>query len=401
MKKGYTPAVGSKSRHLRSGYTSGACAAAAAKGATLLLLSGAARTSAATAARGPAREDRGGAVEVPFPDGSRHAFTIERAWHEEAGGAACASVIKDAGDDPDVTHGVEIIARVIFRDTARGGAAPGEEELSRVVIKGGEGVGVVTRPGLPLAIGEAAINPGPRAMVREAVMEALTSVPVPFHNPPAGIEVTISVPRGASLAGKTLNSRLGIVGGISILGTSGIVRPLSSEAWTATIAASMSVARAMGRKEIVLSAGRSSERAHMARYAFPEEAYVMMGDYVEYALLETKKHGFDRVHLCAQWAKMLKIAMATPQTHVRHGVIDVARAAAFLGDLGFPELKGREFTTAREMFELIAAASGSARRPVFSHVCAAAKDFAESITRGVPVSVYLVSYEKEVMAQHG
>jgi len=323
---------------------------------------------------------------------------IERAWHEEAGGAACASVIKDAGDDPDVTHGVEIVARVIFRDTARGSAAAGEEGLPRVVIKGGEGVGVVTRPGLPLAIGEAAINPGPRAMVREAVMEALFSGPVPFHNPPAGIEVTISVPRGASLAGRTLNSRLGIVGGISILGTSGIVRPLSSEAWTATIAASMSVARAMGRREIVLSAGRSSEAAHMAQYAFPEETYVMMGDYVEYALLEAKRHGFDRVHLCAQWAKMLKIAMATPQTHVSHGVISPARAAAFLGDLGFPGFAGREFTTAREMFELIAAASDSAWRPVFSRVCAAARHFAESITRGVPVSVYLVSYEKEVMA---
>ena len=397
MKKGCRPAVGSKSRHLRPGYTSGACAAAAAKGATLLLLSRAVLTSAHTAARGPVRERGVREVEIPFPDGSRHAFMIERAWHEEAGGAACASVIKDAGDDPDVTHGVEIVARVIFRGTARGSAA-GEEGLPRVVIKGGEGVGVVTRPGLPLAIGEAAINPGPRAMVREAVMEALFSGPVPFHNPPAGIEVTISVPRGASLAGRTLNSRLGIVGGISILGTSGIVRPLSSEAWTATIAASMSVARAMGRREIVLSAGRSSEAAHMAQYAFPEETYVMMGDYVEYALLEAKRHGFDRVHLCAQWAKMLKIAMATPQTHVSHGVISPARAAAFLGDLGFPGFAGREFTTAREMFELIAAASDSAWRPVFSRVCAAARHFAESITRGVPVSVYLVSYEKEVMA---
>jgi cobalt-precorrin-5B (C1)-methyltransferase len=191
------------------------------------------------------------------------------------------------------------------------------------------------------------------------------------------------------------------VGGISILGTSGIVRPLSSEAWTATIAASMSVARAMGRVEIVLSTGRASEAAHMARYAFPEETYVMMGDYVEYALIEAKKHGFDRVHLCAQWAKMLKIAMATPQTHVSHGVISPARAAAFLGDLGFPELKGREFTTTREMFALIAAAAGGACGPLLARVCAEARCFAESITRGVPVSAYLVSYEKEVVAQDG
>ncbi len=376
--------MGSKSRHLRPGYTSGACAAAAAKGATLLLLSGAVFTSAHRA------------VEIPFPDGSRHGFTIERAWHEEAGGAACASVIKDAGDDPDVTHGVEIIARVVFSDSGREGDAAGEKDVPRVVIKGGEGVGVVTRPGLPLAIGEAAINPGPRTMVREAVMEALTGRPDLL----AGIEVTISVPLGVSLAGRTLNSRLGIVGGISILGTSGIVRPLSSEAWTATIAASMSVAHAMGRKEIVLSAGRASEAAHMTRYALPEETYVMMGDYVEYALLEAARHGFDRVHLCAQWAKMLKIAMATPQTHVSHGVINPATAAVFLGDLGFPDLKGREFTTTREIFDLIAA-SGDTRRPVFRRVCTAAKHFAESMSGGIPVSAYLVSYEREVVAQDG
>ena len=162
-----------------------------------------------------------------------------------------------------------------------------------------------------------------------------------------------------------MNMRLGIVGGISILGTSGIVRPLSSEAWTATITASMSVARAMGRIEVVLSAGRASEAAHMARYALPEETYVMMGDYVEYALLEAARHGFDKVHLIAQWAKMLKIAMATPQTHVSHGVIDLAKAAAFLGDLGFPGLKGREFKTAREMFDLIAATPGGACGPLF------------------------------------
>jgi cobalt-precorrin-5B (C1)-methyltransferase len=339
-------------------------------------------------------------VEIPFPDGSRHALKIERTWHEEAGDAACASVIKDAGDDPDVTHGVEIVARVAFRDAARGSAAAGEEAPPRVMIKGGEGVGVVTRPGLAVAIGEAAINPVPRMMVRESVMEALTNGPIPFHNPPSGIEVTISVPRGASLAGRTLNSRLGIVGGISILGTSGIVRPLSSEAWTATISASMSVARAMERKEIVLSAGRSSEAAHMARYALPEETYVMMGDYVEYALLEAARHGFGRVHLAAQWAKMLKIAMATPQTHVSHGVIDLARAAAFLGGLGFPDLKDREFTTAREMFDLISTPSGSTCRQL-ARVCAEAKHFAESITCGVPVSAYLVSYKGEVIVRHG
>ena len=115
-----------------------------------------------------------------------------------------------------------------------------------------------------------------------------------------------------------------------------------------------------GKGRDLLSAGRSSEAAHMARFALPEETYVMMGDYVEFALLEAARHRFDKVHLGAQWAKMLKIAMATPQTHVRHGVINLARAAAFLGGLGFPGITDREFTTAREMLDLIAAAPGGA-----------------------------------------
>ncbi len=169
--------MGSKSRHLRSGYTTGACAAAAAKGATLLLLSGAPFRRRGGAGR---RGGQVGAVEIPFPDGSRHAFAMERTWQEEAGGAAYASVIKDAGDDPDVTHGAEIVARVVFRDAPAGAGPP------VVVIEGGEGVGVVTRPGLPLAIGEAAINPVPRAMVVEAVMEALTAGPASSRKPPRG-----------------------------------------------------------------------------------------------------------------------------------------------------------------------------------------------------------------------
>ena len=211
--------------------------------------------------------------------------------------------------------------------------------------------------------------------------------------------MTICVPAGASLARKTLNGRLGIVGGISILGTSGIVKPLSAEAWTAAIAASMAVGRAMGRREVVLSTGRGSERAHMGRFRLPEESYVMMGDYVEFALLEAKRRGFDRVHLCGQWAKMVKIAMSTPQTHVRHGVIDVERAAAFLKGRARPFPKGPSIRPAR-------CATSSPPRPrrpgpVFSLLCAAARRYAESVTGGLPVCVHLVSYGGEVIATDG
>ncbi|PIX88697.1 MAG: hypothetical protein COZ31_05755, partial [Nitrospirae bacterium CG_4_10_14_3_um_filter_44_29] len=198
---------------------------------------------------------------------------------------------------------------------------------------------------------------------------------------------------------KTLNSRLGIINGISILGTTGIVKPISAEAWTATITSSMDVAKAMGRSDIVLSAGRASEKAHINKFKFPEESYVMMGDYLEFALFEAKKHGFKKIHLCAQWAKMLKIAMATPQTHVRHGAIDLKKAVEFLKGLGAGDWElVQDFNTAMEIFEFISASRITHHASLFLKVCAAAKKYAEGIAKEIPVDVYLVSYEGEIIA---
>lgn len=372
--------MASKSRKLRSGYTTGACAAAAAKAATLVLI-GMEYPSLPSPI----------SISIPFPDGSRHSIGIARTWYDTGEAAAYASVIKDAGDDPDVTDGAQVVAGLRFR-ADREGSEWVNGEPPRITIKGGRGVGVVTRPGLPVPVGQPAINPVPARMIREAVAEAMKET----GSKPFDVEVTVSVPEGESLSRKTLNGRLGIVGGISILGTTGIVRPVSSEAWTATISASMNVADAMGRKEIVLSSGRSSECAHMSKYGFPDETYVMMGDYVEYALLETKKHTFHRMHLCAQWAKMLKIAMATPQTHVRHGAIDASGAAAFLRNLGDAEFLFRDFNTAREIFDLIA--SSGLRPRLFSSVCAAARRYAESVAGPTPIAIHLVSYQGEIIA---
>ena len=233
--------MASKNKRLRSGYTTGACAAAAAKAAALFLFGEWDNTC----------ED----VEIPFPDGARHSIRIESVRPGGEAGVAWASVKKDAGDDPDVTDGIELRVRVTFVDGEDNDLSFKGGEPS-ILIKGGQGVGIVTRPGLSVAIGEPAINPIPRRMIGEAIREAIGKATVPRGAALSSIEIVISVPEGELRARKTLNSRLGIEGGISILGTTGIVRPISSEAWTAAISTSMSVARAMGREEVVLFLGQ-------------------------------------------------------------------------------------------------------------------------------------------------
>jgi cobalt-precorrin-5B (C1)-methyltransferase len=386
--------VVSSTRKLRSGYTTGACAAAAAKAAAGLLL------------RAEDRKRGSREVEIPFPDGSRVTFRLHYLGISDntPGPVASASVIKDAGDDPDVTNGAEIVATAqLAQEEFSTSELPGFL-TSGLFIRGGVGVGTVTKPGLAVPVGEPAINPVPRKMIREAVEEAIAedeaagsaSCGSRSPGPDRGLVITISVPNGEELAKKTLNARLGIIGGISILGTSGIVTPLSTEAWTSSITASMDVAKAAGIEEIVLSVGRVSERAHMKKYAFPEEAYVMMGDYSGFSLSEAKRHGFMKIHISAHWAKMLKISMATPQTHVRHGALDIKKAAAHLSSMGIGLPEDREFNTAREIYDYLVAACGHCL-PEFRKVCTCAKKYAEGITAGIPVVTHLVSYDGAII----
>ena len=363
------------SKRLRSGYTTGACAAAAAKGAALALLSGKAPET----------------VEIPFPDGSRVIFELCRCTLDQV--EALASVVKDAGDDPDVTNGAEIVGTVrrLTADQIDKACLTFADE-PRIVIRGGRGVGTVTKPGLPVLVGEPAINPVPRQMIRAAVAEALDQA-----NTHDRFAITISVPAGEELAQKTLNHRLGIVGGLSILGTTGIVRPVSAAAWTATIEASMAVARAAGLDEVVLSTGRTSERGAQRLLNLPEEAYAMMGDYLEFSLQAATKHGFKQIHLAVMWAKAMKAAMKIPQTHVRHGALEAAEAVDFLATLGveaevLTKLAG--VNTAREIYERLT----SMNRPdIIAAVCQAAKRYAEQ-TSGLPVTVYLVEANGKVVA---
>ncbi len=355
-------------KKLRSGFTTGACAAAAAKGATLSLFNH----------RNPPEE-----VSIPFPDGSRHTFKIHKVMVDSAVKSCTASVIKDGGDDPDVTHKAEIAATVSIAENPVDG--------KRVNIDGGEGVGRVTKPGLAAEVGGPAINPVPLCMIDMAVCEVLDDLGDKDNK----VQVIISVPKGKELAEKTLNERLGIIGGISILGTTGIVRPLSAKAWTDTLISAMKVAKANGNDEIVLSTGRTSERAVTEKFNFEPEALVMMGDYLEFSLKESRNHNFKRLHLSGMWAKTLKAAMEIPQTHVRFGALGAEEAVNFIKkivrDTDLDYLEG--VNTAREIYSRLIDNSDS---NVILAVCLAAKKYHERVA-GIPVTVYLVHHTGEIV----
>lgn len=354
-------------KRLRTGFTSGACAAAATKAAILNLL----------CQKGIGKWEQKDGVEIPFPDGSRYRFFVEIADYSPISKTSLCGVVKDAGDDPDITDGALILSEVKLLKV----------EGRELLITGGKGVGKVTKPGLPVPVGEAAINPVPKRMIMDAAIEALEEIFL------GGLQVTISVPEGESLAKKTLNSRLGIIGGISILGTTGIVKPLSTEAWQATITTQMEVAKAIGLKEIVLSTGRSSESSHMKQFQFPQEAYVMAGDFVEYSLLKAKKFGFLRIHFCAQFAKLLKISLGIGNTHVRHGALDVNVALKQLG-VNLTEKK-KSLNTSRELLEYLKK-KGEEGRATILYICERAGYYLRNISE-IPCVVNLVDYDGTIL----
>ncbi|TKB26615.1 cobalt-precorrin-5B (C(1))-methyltransferase [Desulfopila sp. IMCC35006] len=354
-------------KRLRSGFTTGTCAAAAAKAAAFALMQGVCPEN----------------IEIPFPDGSRKSFAVHRCTRSD--GSATASIIKDAGDDPDVTNGAEIEATV-YADHQP--ADPVRSVLlGNILLCGGKGIGTVTKPGLAIAVGQPAINPVPRQMIVAAVKEIAVD---------QKITVTISVPNGAELAEKTLNKRLGILDGISILGTTGIVRPISADAWTATIKASLDVAREAGLLDVVLSTGRTSEKGAQQLLDLPEEAYAMMGDYLEFSLKEAAIRNFKTIHLSGMWAKIMKAALRVPQTHVRNGALEVAEGAQLLAQLGAEGdllQKIETSNTAREMYSHIEAAG---QNQLVTAVCLKARQYCQDVT-GTEVKVYLVNHKAEII----
>ncbi len=285
---------------LRRGWTTGACATAAVRAAYSALLTG----------RFP------DPVTIELPGGQRPAFALARELLTD--GTAIAGIVKDAGDDPDVTHCALITATV-----SRG--KPG----SGVVFLAGEGVGTVTRPGLPVAVGEAAINPVPRRMMADNVAELAAS-----HDDAGDVEIDISIPGGEEMARHTMNSRLGIEGGLSILGTTGIVVPFSCASWIASIHQGIDVARAEGRDHLAAATGSTSEKAVQAMFALPDVALIDMGDFAGGLLKYLRDHPVPLLTIAGGFAKITKLGQGHMDLHSGRSRVDTSWLAEAAGDAG-------------------------------------------------------------------
>ncbi len=285
---------------LHSGLTTGTCATAAAVAATIRLLEG-------------RRPDE---VPVLLPDGE----TIHVAV---AYGEDYASVIKDAGDDPDVTNGIEIRASVEPSDTFE--------------IVGGKGVGTFTLPGFDFPPGQPAINKAPREMLRANIKE--------------NVRITISVPDGEEIARRTFNPRLGIEGGISIIGVSGIVKPFSEQAFIHSIRKCMEVAKASGTDRVVINSGFKSERYLRSLYSdLPAQAFVQYGNYIGETLKIANELSFPNVTLGVMLGKAVKLAQGHLDTHNRKAVMDKAFISKMLDEADC-HINIDDITLARELWE--------------------------------------------------
>ena len=285
---------------MRSGYTTGACAAAAARAAAIALL----------------KQEAVSEVRVALPAGEV-SFKVRRCLFDRT--RASCSVIKDAGDDPDITNGAEVRATVRWK---------GEPGLD---IRGGDGVGTVTKPGLEIAVGVAAINPVPRRMIERSVREVMPD------SGGRGLEVIISVAEGEELAKRTLNPRLGIIKGISILGTTGIVIPYSVNAYKACLSQALDVAVACGCRQVVLTTGRRSEKFAQGELALAEECFVQAGDFIGYSLEQCARRSFEKVIVWGMMGKLSKLAAGHMYTNVSDSKVDIGFLAEVAASCGLPD----------------------------------------------------------------
>ena len=284
--------------NLKRGWTTGACATAATAAAYEALVTGAFPE----------------AVTITLPRGEEPTFGLARTTLD--GGAATAAVIKDAGDDPDVTHGAEV--SVSLRPGPAG---------SGVTFRAGTGVGTVTLPGLPLPVGEPAINPGPRKMMTGVIKDLSRRL-----KGPSDVEITVAIKDGAVLAEKTMNGRLGIVGGLSVLGTTGIVIPYSCASWIHAIHRGVDVARAGGLGHIAAATGSTSEAAVKALYDLPDRALIDMGDFAGGLLKYLRRHPVARLTLAGGFGKLAKLAQGHLDLHSARSSLNMKKLAALADD---------------------------------------------------------------------
>jgi cobalt-precorrin-5B (C1)-methyltransferase len=350
----------SRKANLRKGWTTGACAAAAARAAYEALVRG----------------QFPGTVGITLPGGARPSFAL--ALEELGEGFARAGIIKDAGDDPDVTHGALVIARVSH-------GPPG----SGVVFRAGEGVGTVTRAGLALAPGEPAINPAPRRMIEAAIGEVAR-----MYGLSGDATVEISIPGGEKIAERTLNGRLGIVGGLSILGTTGIVVPFSCAAWIDTIHRGIDVARAAGLSHIAGSTGSTSETAVKALHGLPDIALIEMGDFAGGMLKYLRKHEVAKVTIAGGFAKMTKLGQGLLDLHSGRGEVDFSWLAARCAEAGASAnivAHAKTANSAREVLDL-ASAEGF---DIATLVAEAAWRAAAHALRGSGIALEIATFDRD------
>ena len=335
---------------LRSGLTTGSCATATSLAAARLLLGGVSHD----------------AVEITLPKGKKVQMRLEFCRLSEDG--AEAGTIKDAGDDPDVTHGALLYSRVRLRPE------PG------IGFIAGHGVGTVTRPGLVLNVGEPAINPVPRQMITDHLQQLAAELSYG-----GGFDVTVNVQDGEALALKTMNPRLGILGGLSILGTSGIVRPFSCAAYIASIYQGIDVAKTNGYLHIAACTGNASEDTMRRVYNLPEIALIEMGDFVGAVLKHLRKVPVDKLSICGGFGKISKLAAGHMDLHSRHSSIDLPQLAEWAAAIGADSALQDAIRQANTSQQALAMAS-AVGIALGDAVCQHALDFARSV---VPVQVQI------------
>ncbi|MGI0003849.1 MAG: cobalt-precorrin-5B (C(1))-methyltransferase, partial [Candidatus Nitrosotenuis sp.] len=352
---------------LRTGYTTGTCATAAAKAALVAITT----------------QKKVKEIEVLLPKEKKLTINVFSCQFEST--SAKCSVIKDGGDDPDVTHGAEIVVELELTKNA-----------NQIEIDGGQGVGRVTKPGLGLDIGSAAINPTPKKMIIDNLTR--TGGKILKKN---GIKVLISVPKGKEIAPKTDNPRLGISGGISILGTTGIVIPYSTASFAASIRQSLDVTIAMKNDAVVLTTGGRSEEFSKKEISLPDHCFVQMGDFAGYTIQQCAKKGIKKAHVAGFIGKLTKMAMGVKQTHVKGSKVDMDFLAKIAAKCGAPSKvqdQIKKANTARHVQEIVVENKTGG---FFSAVCSEVhKQMRSHSENKVALDVILFDFDGSVLGRY-
>ena len=351
---------------LRFGWTTGTCATAAVNAAYTAMVTGEFpdRVTIVT----PSGKNADLAV-TETAQGMKSAASPDSAWFQ-------AGIIKDAGDDPDVTHGALISA------TLRRGAAG-----SGITFRRGEGVGIITKPGLPVAVGEPAINPVPRQMMQDAIADLAARL-----DGPQDIDIEIAVPGGKALALKTWNPRLGIEGGISILGTTGVVRPFSCSAWIASIHRGIDVARANGLQHVMASTGATSEAWGQSCYQLPDIALIDMGDFVGGMVKYMRRNPVPNLSVMGGVGKLVKLGQGAIDLHSARSQVDFAALSQMAAAHGFDTDAVAAANSVLEVMQMASPAQASALAHAVAH---AARDTVITHLRDAPVAVEVVVISRE------